>query len=302
MSDLAILAADTAMLDQSGDPATFVVLACERAKDWLTQAVEHGDIDQIVELKSQAEAIRIYTTQKQLGKDAELAAAEIVRRAERGIGVAIRRGQEEGTVALPGQGGGPRTDYERTINGQKVPVRVPDREPTRNSPLDYLNGTDERRDVYAVTDNVSDEQFEEAIAEAKEEENLSRANVVRKVVAKTPAAEDRRSLIAEMAAQGHRSSQIAEKLGVSEERVRELARNYSIPLPDAIIGKRRRIDPDRVVNETVIALEGLVMGLGLIWEDFDRLDPAKLDDWTSSLSTSLRHLNRLNKQLKEKVQ
>ena len=38
----------------------------------------------------------MYTAQKQLGKDAQLAAAEIVRRAERGIGVAIRRGQQNG--------------------------------------------------------------------------------------------------------------------------------------------------------------------------------------------------------------
>lgn len=287
MSELAILAADTAVLDQAGDPATFVVLACERAKDWLTQAVEHGDIDQIVELKSQAEAIRIYTTQKQLGKDAELAAAEIVRRAERGIGVAIRRGQEEGTIR----------GRHLTATADVALANIP-------GPAEVAGYT-HRADlapIYDLTDDVTDEQFEEALEEAKEERNLSRANVVRKVAAKTPAAEDRRALIAEMAAAGHRSSQIAEKIGVSEERVRELARTFGIPLADAIIGRRRRIDPDRVVNETVIALEGLVMGLDLIWEDFDRLDPSKIDDWTSSLSTSLRHLNRLNKQLKEKVQ
>ena len=41
----------------------------------------------------------IYTAQKNIGKDAELAAAEVVRRAERGLGVTIRRGQEHGTVA-----------------------------------------------------------------------------------------------------------------------------------------------------------------------------------------------------------
>lgn len=36
-------------------------------------------------------------------------------------------------------------------------------------------------DIYAVTDNVTDEQFDEAIEEAKAEENLRRANVIRKV-------------------------------------------------------------------------------------------------------------------------
>jgi hypothetical protein len=76
---LPVLASDPSLIEQAADPASYVVLACERAKTWLTQALEHGDIEQIVELKSQAEAIRVYTAQKQIGKDAELAAAEIVR-------------------------------------------------------------------------------------------------------------------------------------------------------------------------------------------------------------------------------
>ena len=76
--------------------------ACQRAKAWLREALEHGEIEQIAEIRSQAEAIRVYTTQKQLGTDAQLAAAEIVRRAERGIGVTIRRGQQDGEIAKRG--------------------------------------------------------------------------------------------------------------------------------------------------------------------------------------------------------
>ena len=49
----------------------FVALACERAKDWLVAAVERGDIEVIVETRAQGEAIRIYTAQKNIGKDAE---------------------------------------------------------------------------------------------------------------------------------------------------------------------------------------------------------------------------------------
>jgi hypothetical protein len=67
LSDLPVLA-QTTDLERMADPAHYVELACERAKAWLADALEHGDIDQIVELKSQAEAIRIYTTQKKLGK------------------------------------------------------------------------------------------------------------------------------------------------------------------------------------------------------------------------------------------
>src|SRR6266496_5634820 len=96
------LAADPDVIERSADPAGFVVQACQRARAWLREALEHGEIEQIAEIKSQAEAVRVYTAQKQLGKDAQLAAAEIVRRAERGIGVAIRRGQRNGEIAKRG--------------------------------------------------------------------------------------------------------------------------------------------------------------------------------------------------------
>jgi hypothetical protein len=94
-----VLAADPGVIERSADPAGFVVQACERAKAWLTEALEHGEIEQIAEIKSRAEAVRVYTAQKQLGQDAQLAAAEIVRRAERGIAVAIRRGQQDEKIA-----------------------------------------------------------------------------------------------------------------------------------------------------------------------------------------------------------
>lgn len=59
-ADLA-LAADPGFLERSADPAEFVIQACERAKVWLREVLDHGDIDQIVEVKSQAEAMRIQT-------------------------------------------------------------------------------------------------------------------------------------------------------------------------------------------------------------------------------------------------
>ena len=70
-ADLAV-AADPQVMERSADPAAFVVQACERAKAWLTEALEHGEIEQIAEVKSQAEAVRVYTTQKQLGLGLDL--------------------------------------------------------------------------------------------------------------------------------------------------------------------------------------------------------------------------------------
>ena len=80
------LAANPDVIERSADPAEFVVQACQRARAWLREALEHGEVEQIAEIKSQAEAIRVYTAQKQLGTDAQLAAAEIVRRASGGSG------------------------------------------------------------------------------------------------------------------------------------------------------------------------------------------------------------------------
>jgi len=112
-----VLATDPQIGERSADPAGFVMAACERARAWLREALEHGQIEQIAELKSQAEAVRVYTAQKQLGKDAQLAAAEIVRRAERGIGVAIRRGQAAGEISRRAGHGGNQHRRAETVAG-----------------------------------------------------------------------------------------------------------------------------------------------------------------------------------------
>ncbi|MDG4796194.1 hypothetical protein [Micromonospora sp. WMMD1082] len=163
-TDLALIVSDQSALEAASDPGQFVVQACERAKTWLAEALEHGDIEQIVELKSQAEAIRIYAMSKQLGEDARLSATEIVRRAERGIGLAIRKGQAEGRINKKGD---QRSDQVRDAN--------------LISPKSLVTNGQELHEAYLMTDGVPDEQFEAALTEAKAEGNLSRANVVRKV-------------------------------------------------------------------------------------------------------------------------
>lgn len=323
-AELATLAADPAALEAAADPAQFVVLACERAKEWLRQAVEHGDIEQIVEVKSQAEAIRVYTVQKQLGKDAELSAQEIVRRAERGLGLAIRKGQQNGTVARRGDIGRYPANTERDgVRGSHLA-----------RPSDFVSKDELRNAAYPLTDGVSGEQFDEAIAEARDEDNLSRNNVVRKVRAKreakavrdeafsgppvasdeggwTPAADDRtplaavrrRELIRELSHRGFTSEQIGGRIGTSAESVRRMAREAGLTVhaDEAMnIRTRRTVDSNRVVRETVAEIEGLIPGLDLV--RLDELDSGEIADWTVSLSSSIRVLNRLNRQLKEMIQ
>jgi len=310
-ADLALVA-DPDVIERSADPAAFVVQACERAKAWLAEALEHGEIDQIAEVKSQAEAVRVYTAQKQLGQDAQLAAAEIVRRAERGIGVAIRRGQQDGQIAKRGDRGsrgalGVRGGNPGDARGDHL-----------GSPAEFFLNRKERADAYAMTDGVSDDDFEDALGQAKTDRDLSRANVVRKIRQRggTPpapgehvpdpadrspeAAVRRRELIGEFAAHGLSSAQIGERLGIAEDRVRQVAREHSITIrADAVLGRTRRPDSTRIVRETVHALEGLAMSVELA--DPAGLDPAEATEWATSMTRSIRLLSRFLRQMKESI-
>jgi hypothetical protein len=306
------LATDPQIVERSADPAAFVVQACERAKAWLEEALEHGEIEQIAEIKSQAEAVRVYTAQKQLGMDAQLAAAEIVRRAERGIGVAIRRGQQGGQIARRGERG---SRGAPGVHGGNPGDRRGDH---LGSSQPFFRHGDERADAYAMTDGVSDTDFEDALGEARAEANLSRANVVRKIrqrrgsppapgrwvldpADRSPgAAARRRELIAEFAESGMSSQQIGERLGIGDDRVRQLARVHGIGIrADAVLGRTRRPDSARIVRETVHALEGLALGVELA--DPAGLDPAEAGDWAACMTCSLRALTRFARQMKEQI-
>ena len=313
------LAADPAVVERVADPGEFVVAACERAKAWLREALEHGEIEQIAEARSQAEAVRVYTVQKQLGRDAQLAAAEIVRRAERGIGLAIRKGQESGQIRRRGQGGGQPPGAER-----------PRADKTMSSPADFASNSELRGNgtgIYHLTDGVSDQVFEQALTAAKAEADLSRANVVRKIrehrgaslgragaggapvaeatggegrmggPAEVPA-ERRRELIAELAGHGMTSHQIAARLGIRDVRVRAMAREHGITIrADQVVGRSRRLDSNRIAREAVHALEGLAMSVELA--DLAEIDPVQVPEWSASLARSLRVLTRFARQLKE---
>jgi hypothetical protein len=312
MAAVLALAADPDVIERSADPAEFIVQACQRAKACLREALEHGEIKQIAEIKSQAEAIRVYTMQKQLGTDAQLAAAEIVRRAERGIGVAIRRGQQDGEIAKRGDR---RSHSAPGVHDGNLNDRHDDH---LGSPGSFFRHGDERADTYAMTDGVSDADFEDAVGEAKAEGNLSRANVVRKIrqQRRTPPSPDghvpdpadrspeaataRIKLIGEFAARGMSSGQIGERLGIGDDRVRQLAREHGIGIrADAVLGRVRRPDSNRIVRETAHALEGLVMGVELA--DPAGLDPAEAAEWAASMTRSIRLLSKFVRQMKEAI-
>jgi len=302
MTELALLANDPTSLDAKADPVLYVVLACERAKAWLTDALEHGDIEAIVETKSQAEAIRVYTAQKQLGHDAETAAREVVRRAERGIGVAIRRGQEAGTIETPVEAARRAAMHREVNQGRRDRLDVAEAM-SKPRPTDYA-APDELSDIYAVTDGVTDTAFEASIDEAKAEGNLSRANVVRKVNGQQAAnsklsRKQKADRLAELAGQGYSSRQMLDQLGYTRvSEISALAREYGIEIPaDKSIARTRRHDSNRIAAETINALAGLAIGVDLI--NYEDLDVAQVGHWATSLDESLKVLNQFRKKLKK---
>lgn len=278
--DLALIAAYPDDLERYADPGEFVVQACTRAKEWLTQAIEHGDIDQIVNMKSQAEAIRVYSAQKQIGKDAELAAAEIVRRAERGLGLCIRRGQEEGTVLSKGQWN-TRGDVV-AAHGSKL------------SPKGVFGGNTNAAVVAHAMAEVRDEAFDEALAEARAEENMSRANVARKVEQrKAPESLPARIAIArQMAAEGHTTEQIADTLSLTRDAARRFCQRHNISVhADSTVKGTRRTDSNKIVDGTVMSLVGIDSGLERI--DYEALNSDLFDGWLSVLKAAKRSLTTL---------
>lgn len=107
----------------------------------------------------------------------------------------------------------------------------------------------------------------------------------------------------EMAASGNTSRQIAETVGMTIESFRNFAKRNNITIPaDAVLGKSGHIDTTRVIEQTVLDLEGAVMSLDLIPLDMSVLNPTQIDNWVTSLEQSLRALTRFKNQLKEMTQ
>lgn len=176
-SALAVLQ-DPTTLDYATDPVAAVLGACERAKVLLGLVVAHGDIDQVVELKARIDAVAVYTRHKHFGRAVDLAVQEIVRRAERGLGVTVRREQAAGRVLKQGE----------NLSYRQVGPEILNEKYGKRSSGEFFTSNSEMAAAYSLADGISDEQFEAAVAEAKSDPkpNLSRANLRRKLRGDAP--------------------------------------------------------------------------------------------------------------------
>lgn len=163
------------------EQAVYVTGILAHAKFGLQVAIAAQDLPQIVEWKQKAAAIQEIAKQVRMGKEFQLDAAEFVRRAERGLGVAIREGQARGEVETTAEG----KARGAAIRDQLVTYKKIKPKPTDFASVHELSNT--QGGIYDLTDGVSDEAFAEALAEAREEQNLSRANVARKAKSRAKA-------------------------------------------------------------------------------------------------------------------
>lgn len=277
----------------------------EQGRNMLAQAIEASDLYGIRDAKGAASTINEMTRQLGLSKEARVDAEELVRRGEYELGKAIRAGQADESV-LSGDDIARRNGYLAAVSrGEREPMGI-------THPLSRPTVTDIEPEFYSnrakgqsmadLVDGVSDDEFEQALTEAKSEGNVSRANVARKIKQqKSPQTRDQRAeKVADLAEQGYSSHQIAKKLGLHRGTVVDIARDYDITLhADKVTGGTHHIDSARVVRETVSTLEGLLITLPMV--DMDSLDPREANEWTASLDQSIRALNRFNKKIKETV-
>lgn len=283
-----------ATVDRSAES---VVAALQQAHTFLSTAVEMTGAADVAMVKTQIAMAETYSRELHLSKEIQTQAQEMVRRAEWSLEQAIRRDREAGVIKGQHSGGGV------TVPGMRgsLPRSEAERD-DRPSARDFFSNGSERSEVYQIG-QASKEEFEAALEAALEDGNVSRANVLRKVKKETgPTTRDQRAeLIEELAAQGYTSRQMPAKVGVTEETVRQIAREFGIEIPaDRTSVRTRRIDSTRIVTQTATALEGLAMGIELI--DYASLDPEEVRQWTDSLTTSINALSKAVKKIKESVQ
>jgi len=269
----------------------------EQAHTWLAHAVEtSAPARDIADFKAfiatAADAAKRLKVSKEIQVDAEV----MVRRSERALGQSIRGGQEAGEIRTRESSlkpGGPAGKSSYT------PSSLP-------SPREFFHHDDERSDTYAMTDDVNDDDFETALTEAKDEGNVSRANVVRKIKAprESTYAEQQAAKwdrVTTLAATGSTTRQIAADVGMSEGGVKAGAKQHDIDIrADRVVGRTRRLDSNRIIRECVAELEGVVSGLALV--NYNDIDPEEAPTWVDSLTKSMSAISKANRQIKESLQ
>lgn len=290
------MAALDAMGPQAREAAVTNMLA--EARSWLAHAVEATRPVEIANFKAQMATVADAARRLSLSREIQTDALEMVRRAERSVAVAVRKGQAAGEITRIGDGGGvPMPGVSGSVSRSSLPESLD----TRPRPKDYFANGEEQVDAYVFA-AASDEEFEAALTEARSEGSISRANVVRKVKRQqSPVTRDQRAdLVRKLASEGWTSRQIVTKVGVGPDAIRRIAADYGIEIPaDKVMSNTRRINANTTVENVVSSLAALAGAVELI--DHTALDITDARYWVDSLADSFRRLNRFHAKIKETV-
>lgn len=163
-----------------------------------------------------------------------------------------------------------------------------------------------RHDFRAMADN--EDVVEEVIATSTDKAPASRRKITDAIkaakAAHPKAAERLATRIAkatQMAEAGFTSRQIAQELGyASTEGFRKFRHEHGINVPaDDIVGRRRVVDSNRVMDELALAAANVSAGSDLI--SYEELDRSRLEEWVSSLSDAISSLTTIKRNLQKEL-
>lgn len=259
----------------------------DQAHAWLAHAKEASlPAQDIANFRAFVATAEEASRRVKVSKEIQLDAAEMLRRAERELGLAIKRGQDRGEIRRRAR---PKSSALEDLA----------------SPYDFVAGGATIDDIHKMADS-SEEAFEAALSDAKAEGNPGRANVVRKIQGKAPpqrgATVEQVNQIKDLAARGYHSEQIAAEVGISVATVRKRAKRHDIDLhADAVMGQGagKKLDSTRIAQKTVMAISGVALSLSLIDYDSIIVTPETKEEWDAILKDSLPALTRFSKKIKE---
>lgn len=123
-----------------------------------------------------------------------------------------------------------------------------------------------------------------AVKAAKAGSGKSRADVEQKI-----------ATYKQMADEGYTSRQIAAAIGVTVDADFRKRHGLDVPHADAVVGKVRHFDSNRILSEMVYGMEAFASSIDLI--DVADIDADQIDQWASSLKESIRSISRFMKEL-----
>ncbi len=105
--------------------------------------------------------------------------------------------------------------------------------------------------------------------------------------------------ITALALEGNSSSQIGKLIGVNRQYVRDLAHKHNIDIPGDITTRNTKIvRPTKVIDETIILLDGLSMGVNIIQDHLQKITPEQAQLWIEDFSVALKPINALRRKLR----